>query len=307
MWDTPEDEDKKQDPTQLYVPEDSPSDLKRKEAIKGYYQDAWRKKQMDLDGKVDSAKSASDMGAYADIAGDLLTNYNNSQKQPVQLPNRLQDLGKKADTIDPTMEKWNSVAPMMDKKVAEAKSAKEDAYKGFKQDIDLQSVDTDISDKNVARDRTNQTYDANSNLSKMSQVLARSSLQSKAKEAEMAGDPDAAAQLRAVDTSKMSAQEAKTFADSLKNTSYADVLKSQDDRAKITSASQDRAATRENTAAMRDIANQGRVSDKQDKADEKMEQLRVGDLGYAQTAEDAKVLKTATESKAQFDNQLDEL
>lgn len=222
----------KNDPTQDFVPEDSPSDLKRKEAIKGYYQDAWNKKQAGLDGDIDKAKSMQEVAGYGDIAGNILTNYANSQKSPVILANRLQDLGKPNETIQPTEQKWNSLAPAADKNLAQARTAKDDAYKGLKQSSELQQLDTDISDKNVARDRTNMQYDKTSDVSKMAQVLARASIDSKAREAEAAGDKGAAASLRAIDTSGMTAQEAKSFADSMKGTDYKDVIKSQDERSK---------------------------------------------------------------------------
>lgn len=246
MW---EDENKKKDPTQDFVPPDSPSDLKRKEAIKGYYQDAWEKKQKGLDDNLKSAKSDQEVGQYADVAGNLFTNYANSQKTAVPLANRLQDLGKRHDTIEPDQQKWNSVAPMFDKKVADARTAKDDSYKGMQRDIELQSIDTELNDKDVSRARTDQQYDSSSEVSKMAQILAKSSLASKAKEAELAGDKDAAAKLRTMDTSKMSAQEAKSFADSLKGTDYKDVISANIARDNLASQNANQAASRDLTAS----------------------------------------------------------
>lgn len=266
MWDSPEDEKKKKDPTQDYVPPESPSDLKRKEAIKGYYQDAWEKKQKGLDDNVKTAQSQQEMGQYADVAGNLFTNYANSQKSPTILANRMQDLGKQHNTIEPEEQKWKSVAPAFDKQVEQAHAARDSAYKGMKQDIELQSIDTKIGDENVARERNDLQYDSTSELSKMAQVLAKSSLASKAKEAEAAGDKDAAARLRAIDTSSMTAQEAKTFADSLKGTDYKDVISNNNAQAQLKSQNDNQAANRALTGSAQDETNRHNLATEENAA-----------------------------------------
>lgn len=53
--------------------------------------------------------------------------------------------------------------------------------------------------------------------------------------------------------------------------------------------------------------NANRQAAKQEKKDEKKEALRVGDFGYARTADDAKKLKSAMETKESFDSSLGEL
>lgn len=63
----------------------------------------------------------------------------------------------------------------------------------------------------------------------------------------------------------------------------------------------------EDRTETRQARTEDRAAETAVKTDEKMEQLRIGDFGYAQTSEDAKQLKSGIESKAGFDNRLDEL
>lgn len=230
MWDKPEDDD----PTQNFTPIESPADLKKKEAVQEYYKDTWRKKQQEEDSKIKDAQDASNTAGYADVAGKILTNFGNSQKQPVYLANRMQDLGKQQEAIQPEKQKWESVQPAFDKKVAEAKASKEDAFKGVQRDASLQTIDDQLSDaslvrsdKATQRDLTAKQNDTQSEASKRAQLLARSAINSKIKEAETAGDKDGAAQLRSMDITGMSSAEAKNFYDSLKGTDYRDVLNNQ--------------------------------------------------------------------------------
>lgn len=119
--------------------------------------------------------------------------------------------------------------------VARAKEAKADSDAGFWNEEKLKDTTQARADQSTARTRNDKLFDTGNDLAKRTQLLAKSALVSKAKEAEAAGDKAGAAQLRAIDVSGMSASEAKDFYDGIKGTDYKDVLtnKSADRRAQM--------------------------------------------------------------------------
>ncbi len=223
MWDKPEDDD----PTQNFVPVDSPADLKKKEAVRNYYSDQARKARDEANQKIKDAQDNQDIGTYTDTIGKLLTNYGNSQKQPIYLANRLQDLGRPHDAIQPEKQKWGGVQPYFDKKVEQAKDNKANALKDIQTDAAMQSLDDQRYDAGIQRDLNAKQNDPNSGASQRAQLLARSGLNAKAKEAEQAGDKAAANALRNMDVSGMTSAQAMDFYKGLSQTDYKDVLNNQ--------------------------------------------------------------------------------
>lgn len=289
MWNSKDEKDK-DDPTQLFVPEDSPADIKKKEAIQGYYQDSWRKKQQEADKGLADAQSQQNIGSLVDVAGGLLTNFQNSKKSPTYLPNRLQDLGRANDSIQPTEAKWNSVKPLFDQKVSDARVAKEDSYKGLERDMRLQQADSEFQDKGMARndqqkarDKADRMQDPNSEESVQMRDWVKSNYPG----------------LNSPNFDKASASFLESKLPMLAQKFQADENRKM--------RAEDREATRENTNELRLLAAGQKATEKAEKTTEKMEQLRVGDLGYAQTPDDAKQLKEATITKADFDKKLDEM
>ena len=115
------------------------------------------------------------------------------------------------------------------------------------------------------------------------------------------GDAAKAAQTAAIDakTDQRSWQEGENEK-SRQAAAAASALRREDQQINARQREDDRAETRH-------ARNEDRAAETAVKTDEKMEQLRIGDFGYAQTTEDAKQLKSGVESKASFDNRLDEL
>jgi len=303
MWDKPEDDD----PTQNFTPAESPADLKKKEAVQEYYKDTWRKEQQEQDKKIKNAEGASKIAGLTDIAGKIVTDYGNSQKQPVYLANRIQDLGKKQEAIEPQKQKWDNLQPTFDRQLDQAKTGRDEAFKGLQRDMSLEAADQDRNDKATNRELAAKQNDPQSEASKRAQLLARGAINSKIKEAEAAGDKDGAAQLRSMDVTGMSSAEAKNFYDSLKSTDYKDVLATQIASENRKSQAADREATRENTSAIREAAAGAKQKESEAKQTEKMEQLRVGEFGFAQTADDAKKLKDAVIVREKLNRQLNEI
>ena len=284
------------DPTQTYVPQPTPAEQKKREMLQQYITDQYQKKQAGLDGDISKAKENANYGGYIDIGGKFLADISNAQKQPKLFANRLQDLGKVHQTTTPDKTEWQSVQPMFDKQVANARQAKADSFTNMEQGL-----------KTKQYGQAESGMDAGSDVSKKAQMLAKAGLMSKATEAAAAGDMEGAAALKAMDVSGMSASEAKDFYDGLKGTDYKDVLSSITSAANRASQAADRTAMRDQTRALREQTIAIQAGKDAEKKSEKMEQLRIGELGYAQTPEDAKQLKSAVESKQQFDNRLDEL
>ena len=226
---------------------------------------------------VASAEKAQKMGGYADVAGQFLTDFNNAGKKDIILKNRMQDLGKRPDVIEAKRDQWKSVAPAFDKQLEVAKGKRKEASDEF-------FMEDKLTETGKARGKQDNLDDPSS---KESQD-ARDYLKQIAPKSTSFQGYD-----------RLSAAQVKELAPGLFQSYNAE-----ENRA---AQSKDRAAAREQTKALRDYTNQGKTNAAEAKQTEKMEQLRIGDLGYAQTPEDAKQLKSAVESKQQFDNRLDEL
>lgn len=178
--------------------------------------ESYRKKMEAADSKVNSAKDTAKWGGYADVAGNLLTDYNNSQRHDIILGNRMEDLGRKQDRIEAKPGTWKSVAPAFDKKVTDAENERDRIFTDTQR-----GAQVDVMGKQA------EGMDSGSSTSQRAQLLAKSVLSAKASEAERAGDKAGAEQLRNMDVSSMSASEAKDFYDGLKNSDYKDVLNNQ--------------------------------------------------------------------------------
>lgn len=253
-------------------PEDASLVARYKEKMKGYSTE------------VDEAKKLQKYAGYADIAGQAFTDFGNAGKKDIILKNRMQDLGKRPDVVEAKRSDWQSIMPGFDRGVAASKSNLKDASDEFIMEDKLAQTDK-------ARAREDEAYSRDADLrdprSKAS-ADAREYLKQVAPKSTSFPGYD-----------NLSAAQVKEIAPGLYQ-----AYNAQSERA---ARAADRAAAREQTAAIRDYTNQGKVSAAEAKQAEKMEQLRVGDLGFAQTAEDAKQLKTAIESKQSFDDRLDEL
>ena len=103
--------------------------------------EAYQKRMAEADAKVNSAKDMAKWGGYADVAGNLLTDFNNSQRKDIILGNRLQDMGKKHDRIEAEKTSWKSVAPAFDRGVAEAESARNRDEDVFNKETQLGIMD----------------------------------------------------------------------------------------------------------------------------------------------------------------------
>lgn len=239
--------------------------------------EAYRKKMGTADGEVSAAKERAKWGRYADVAGNLLTDYSNSQRKDVILGNRMQDLGKKHDRVEAKQDSWKSVAPLFEKDVAEAENDRTRAERMFDKETSLGVMDK----ANAKEAKSNDPSSAESAAAR--EFLKKISPQA----ASMAGFNN----LSEAQINKMAPE----------------LYKSYNDQANRDSQAEYRAAMRDQTSALRSRAMDDKNAERADKQVEKMEQLRVGDLGFAQTADDAKQLKAGIENKASFDSRLDEL
>lgn len=261
----------------------------------------------------EAQKTAQDWGTGLDVAANTLNLYNQSQKpSPVILNNRMQDLGKPQTVIeseDPAKVDF-SVA-----KSALNATAKNKADKVSKVDEGFdRSLKMDKAGKEMDLD------DPQSRESQMTRAQYKTSLYKLAKEADQVGDKEASAQFmaQAQGTEGLSANQAMQGLGLIKNVSYRDALDALRADKQFNASREDRNEERAWRRQDRKDLLQARKEDKEalaeakkeaaaEKNAEKMETLRVGNYGFAQTPDDAKQLKEASESKKAFDGKLDEL
>ena len=91
------------------------------------------------DKNVESAQSTKDGLGYANMAGDILTNFTNSQKSDIVLKNRMADLGRKPNIIEADRQKWDrSILDNMGKeKVAQAEKARAKVDSSFQNEMKM--------------------------------------------------------------------------------------------------------------------------------------------------------------------------
>lgn len=75
---------------------------------------------------LDDAKHYENIGKMTDIGGNILTDYVNSQNSDLILPNRMEDLGKRHQTIAAHQQKWHDLAPGLEK---DTNRAQDDLFK----------------------------------------------------------------------------------------------------------------------------------------------------------------------------------
>lgn len=239
----------------------------------------YRSKMASSSEALASAQDAQDMGHYANLGGRALNDFVNSQKRDVVYKNRIQDLGKAPAIKEATRSAYDdsTISNITGQGVARAKDK-------YTKDSDAFIQEQRLTDLGIAREKEAKSNDP---LSKES-ADAREYLKKVV--------PNAAT-MQGFDS--LSEAQVHKISPSLFNAHNAE------------------ANRRSQEAYRREMAEQSRVNrlaaeairgaEKREKTSEKMEQLRVGDVGYAQTPDDAKQLKEAIETKKEFDAKLSEL
>lgn len=252
----------------------------------------YRAKMSVADQSVKDAEGQQDLATYGNIAGKLANDYGDSQKNDTIYHNSWSKMGNAPQIQEAERKAYDG--SMLDKLgsqgVARAQQNKKDQEGQFFNEEKL-------ADLNQSR--------ADSNQSRADQAKVRATQTSKE-------DPNSQESIQMRDFIKtnypgvVSGNFDKASASFLESKLPMMAQKFQaDENRKM--RSEDRQATRENTSELKKLAAGQRAAEHSEKTAERMEQLRVGDLGYAQTADDAKQLKTAVESKDNFDGKLDEL
>lgn len=222
---------------------------------------------------VSDAEKKRDMLGYADAFGGLLTDYNNSQRQDIILKNRFEDMGKPQNRIAQEKSEWRSVAPMGDKAVEEARAKQ-------KEEEDAFFTEDKLSETQKARTKDAQMNDPSSEQSRAAREYLKGMLPP------------------GTDTSKYESLSAAQIE------KYAPGISSAANQAEARKAREQEFNLRREDMNLRraEVAKA-----KENSANEKLEQLRVGDYGYANNSEDAKKMKDAVESKAKMDRHIEEL
>lgn len=189
----------------------------------------YRAKMASSDQGVKDAEKTQEIANYGNIAGKLANDFANSQKDNTVYRNSWSKMGN-APQIDRAERKeydGSAVTALGNQAVARAGKSRSQAENDFIQGEALVDKQQSRDDAGVARDRASKLSDPNSDISKRSQLLATSALQSSIKEAQQAGDKEGVERLKAIDVSKMTAVEAKDFYDGLKQTDYKTTLTNQ--------------------------------------------------------------------------------
>lgn len=189
----------------------------------------YRAKMASGDQAVKDAQNTQDLASYGNIAGKLANDFANSQKDDTVYHNSWSKMGS-APQIERAERKeydGSAITALGNQAVARAEKGRAQAENDFIQDEALVDKQQSRDDAGIARERASKFNDPNSDISKRSQLLATSALQSSIKEAQQAGDKEGVERLKAIDVSKMTAVEAKDFYDGLKQTDYKTTLSNQ--------------------------------------------------------------------------------
>lgn len=140
-----------EDGEELDVPEDETTSASNPQEVKGLYNPAildtlarsnpaliakYRKQIAEKDDNVETAKSRQRMGDYANTAGDLMNDYNNSQKTDVILKNKMSNLGNSPSINKATRPEYeDKISGITSRNLAQANSDRAKVDSEFKNDI----------------------------------------------------------------------------------------------------------------------------------------------------------------------------
>jgi len=147
---------------------------------------AYRDEKLKSQKAIEDAQKMQNGLGYANVAGQFLTDYNNSQKKDLILGNRFSELGRDPRVVEAKRDQWD-------------RSILDKAGQGVMQGA--QAADARV-DQNFQRDgaieemrRKDKFADANSDVSKQANMLYKATLKARAAEAQQAGDPEGAKML----------------------------------------------------------------------------------------------------------------
>jgi len=238
------------------------------------------------DDAVKEANKQQDWMGLANIGGKAFTDFSNSQKEDVILKNSWQNMGNAPKVVEAKRSEYDGSA--LDKIGAQGvERAKESRNRDESMFINEQ--------KYAQQDKANATE------AKMKDPASAESAQARAYLMKIAPGSENMANFE-----NLSAAQIEKVAPGLFDKYKMDVSE-RNNALNRQSQSADRAAMREQNMLSRSGVQADKAAAATEKKNEKMEQLRVGDFGYAQTPDDAKQLKLAVETKAGFDARLTEL
>jgi len=129
----------------------------------------YRQQMAEKDASVEAAKSQQQMGAYGNIAGNLMNDFNNSQKQNVVLKNRMQDLGRAPEQIQANRPKYEDrISPITSSNLAQETVDRTKVDTDFKTGAALNEFETNNAKAASANDpNSNESVQAREYLKKM--------------------------------------------------------------------------------------------------------------------------------------------
>lgn len=114
----------------------------------------YRQKMMASDAEMKDAQSMKNMAGYAGVAGQLGSDFINSQRSDTVLHNRMQDLGKAPTIQKADRYEWDNslVDGMADQKMKSARQNREDSVQGMMTEEKLRMQDQGNADQAMLRD-----------------------------------------------------------------------------------------------------------------------------------------------------------
>lgn len=246
----------------------------------------YREKMSASDKGVKDAQDTQDMATYGNVFGKIANDFGNSQKDDTIYRNSWSKMGN-APQVDKAERKeydGSAVSAIGTQAVGRAKDAKAASEQEFMTGEKLSEMQTARDDQQVTRERLLKERDPASSESQ----AAREYLKKVAPTATSMPNFD-----------NLSATQIEKIAPSLYQAYNASEQRK--------TASADRQESREMRLALSGQAKDAKAQEKVEKNAEKLEQLRVGDLGYANNADDAKKLKDASVIKDKLNRQLDDM
>lgn len=126
----------------------------------------YREKMAASNEGVKKAQDMQDMGSYANVIGNVLTDYNNSQKQDIIQHQSMREMARNTNpnVIKAERKEWDGSAidAMGKQGVARAQANKADTENGFWNEQKLQDLSTKRSDDDIVRNQKAAMADSNS-------------------------------------------------------------------------------------------------------------------------------------------------
>jgi hypothetical protein len=201
-----------------------PKSAMSSEAMFKAYTDRLKEAVKERQGKVNSAEDNVKYAQYGSIMAQMLNDFNKSNRKDVVLHNNIQNLGGKPTVIQG---EYNTIKDTWSEPAKDELARQDKGLLQDKADFTQSEGMRNHFDEKAKKDKQELADNSvDSQKAIQANLILKSVLSNKAKEADMAGDKETATQLRSQiqGLKPMSAKDAMSQYDGIKNLDYRDVL-----------------------------------------------------------------------------------